>query len=199
MLSNQEKLLEFNRSIESELKEQLDHIDEDIENFRQSQMQTIEDEIYADCYKMIQTQVAKIKLNATIERSREVSKLKKKMLLKRDEYVKLVFDEVKERLLEYVRGDEYHEFLRAKLTEIKSRFTFEHPRLLVCHDGMAHREEFLRLLPGCVVEESPDITIGGFILEDEGKPFVINESMDNTLEEQKTWFYSNSGLRITQF
>ena len=62
----------------------------------------------------------------------------------------------------------------------------------------AQKEKIEKLLPGCSVLPSGEITIGGFIIEDEGKSFIINESLDNTLQEQKEWFYSNSGLRLTQ-
>lgn len=199
MLSNQEKILEFGRSIERELGAQIAQIDSEVESYKQSQTQIIEDEVYNDCYRMIQKQTAKIKLELTTERSRRLSEMKKNLLLKRDEYVTLIFEDVKKRLLEFSQSQAYEKFLQERLFKAAQSYPFSQPHILVKQSDLSHKGILEKIFPGCVVEPSPDIVIGGFILKDAYKPYVVNESLDSILEEQKVWFYSHSGLRITQF
>ena len=45
---------------------------------------------------------------------------------------------------------------------------------------------------------SSEIATGGFIIEEPELSYVINESLDSILNEQKEWFFSNSGLRMSQ-
>lgn len=198
MLSTQEKLLEINQSIQRELNQQIEQIDKDVEHYRQTQMQQIEDEILADCYQMIQRSITAISLKYTTERSHMLGEQKKKLLLQRDEYASLIFEEVRQRLSEFTGGPEYEEYLRRKFKAAVREYRLKKPVIRVRKSDLSFETLFSEELPGCKVRVSPDITLGGFVIEDAGKSYMINESLDNVLEEQKEWFFSNSGLRITQ-
>lgn len=198
MLSNQEKLLEFQKSIERELDGQIAQIDADIEQYRQSNTQAIVNEVLLDCYRMIQKSIAKSELEFTTERSHALGELKRKLLLKRDEYASLVFGEVKDRLLAYAAGPEYADFIRRKLQGVAREYHPKKPSAAVREQDLHLKSVFEEALPACTLHVSKDIAIGGFIMKDEGKAYIINESLDSVLEEQKAWFFSNSGLRIPQ-
>ena len=199
MLSNQEKLLEFQKSIQRELSEQIATIDREIEQYRTAQSQAIEDEVYNDCYRMIQKAVANMNLHFTTERSQQLSELKRSLLLRRDEYAGEIFGVVRQKLLEYTGGTEYPAYLRRKLEKIRQEYSPSHPVIRIREQDMALQNVFGDVFPGCSLETDEEITLGGFILEEPGKSYIINESLDNILEEQKEWFYSNSGLRVPQF
>lgn len=199
MLSNQEKVLEFSKSIERELNGQIAQIDKDIEQYKQSETQKIEDEVFGDCYRMIQSAVSKIKLEVTAKRSQRLSELKKGLLLKRDEYVNLIFSDVRGKLLDFTASADYPAFFKEKLKKAKDTYQLTAPRIQVREQDLALKGVITEIFPGCTVEASGNVTIGGFILEEPEKGYIVNESLDNILAEQKTWFYSHSGLRITQF
>lgn len=198
MLSNQEKLLEFQKSIDRQLKGQIEKIDSEVTQYKEAQKQKLQEEASADCERLVQKQAAKIRLDYTTKHSRRYSELKKQMLLRRDEYVTKVFGEVRERLLSFTGSADYPQWLQRKLGSATEGYRFSHPRVYLREQDLGQKEKIEKLLPGCSVLPSGEITIGGFIIEDEGKSFIINESLDNTLQEQKEWFYSNSGLRLTQ-
>ena len=197
MLSNEEKLLEFHKSIERELEGQIAQIDADVDKYRQSQTQKIEEETAADCERSILKATAKINLEFTTERAHALSELKRKLLLKRDEYANMVFEDVARRLRDFAAGPEYAGFLRGKLRAAKDEYRLRQPVVSVRKEDLALKDVFEEVLPGCTLKTAANIAIGGFLIEDAGKSYVINESLDNALEEQKEWFFSNSGLRIT--
>lgn len=198
MLSNQEKLLEFKKSIQRELDSQIAQIDNDVEAYRSSQMEVIENEALSECYRTIQTAVASIRLEFTTEHSHALSELKRQLLLRRDEYAASIFDQVRQRLCDFTGGEEYSAWMCRKLESAVQEYHPQKPTLFVREADLALGGKLTAILPGCRVLASADISIGGFIIEDEGKSYVINESLDSILEEQKEWFFSHSGLRITQ-
>ena len=67
---------------------------------------------------------------------------------------------------------------------------------------MAKKDErYLKMLcerygHGCVGEVDTSISIGGFLLACEDSGIVIDETFDTAIEEQRSWFYTNSGLFI---
>lgn len=198
MLSNQEKLLELNNSIQRELKQQIEQIDRDIAQYREDRMQVVEDEIVSDCYRYIQKSTAKIKLEYTTERSHTVAELRRGLLLKRDEYVELIFSEVKEQLLRFTESEEYPAFLRRKFAEIAESYRLRKPVVSVREQDLKYAGIFKEVLADAQVKASPAILIGGFTAEKSGQAFILNETLDNTLLEQREWFYSHCGLRISQ-
>lgn len=199
MLSNQEKLLKLNESIQRELKQQISQIDRDIEQYREDQMKMIEEEIISECYRYIQTSSAKIKLQYTTERSHALSELRRELLLKRDEYVELIFGEVKGQLLAFAESEEYPAFLRRKFSKVAKDYRLEKPVVSVCERDLKYAGLFCGIVPDAQVKASRDIRIGGFTAERPGQSFILNETLDNTLLEQREWFYSHCGLRISQF
>lgn len=198
MLSNQEKLLELSNSIQRELTREIEQIDRDIAQYREDQLRAVEDEAVADSYRYIQTSTAKIKLNYTTERSHALAELRRRLLLKRDEYVELIFREVREQLLAFTEGEEYPAFLRRKFARACESYRLTRPIVSLCGRDMKYATLFQKIVPQAQVQESGDILIGGFIAEKYGEPFILNETLDNTLMEQREWFYSHSGLRIPQ-
>ncbi len=68
---------------------------------------------------------------------------------------------------------------------------------------MSHREIRLFLKDICEAYGKPcegkcdaDILLGGFRMECEEKGIVVDETFDTGIDEQKDWFYTNSGLFI---
>lgn len=198
MLSNQEKLLELNKSIQRELRREIEQIDRDIAQYREDQLQAVEDEAVADSYRYIQTSTAKIKLYYTTERSHALAELRRQLLLKRDEYVELIFREVREQLLAFTGQEGYPAFLRRKFAAVSGAYHLKCPIVSLCGRDMKYAPLFLEIVPQAQVQESRDILIGGFTAEKSGETFILNETLDNTLMEQREWFYSHSGLRIPQ-
>lgn len=198
MLTEKEKLDEFSRSIRRELSAQLRQIDQEVSSYKHAETERIENEVYQDCYRLIQTESEMIRLSFTTRRSKAVAEIRRSMLLKRDEFVSKIFDQVLDRLRAFTTSPEYEAFLRRKLLAAAGEITFQKPMLQVTEQDLQKQALFLEVFPSATITASPQIGIGGFVLYDEGKAFVINESLENTLEEQKSWFYANSGLRITQ-
>ena len=117
-------------------------------------------------------------------------------MAKRKELNEAVFDEVKQRMLAYCESEAYKTMLLDKLDKL-AEHAQEHA---VLH--MAKKDErYLKMLRdryghGCVGEVDASISIGGFLLACEDSGIVIDETFDTAIEEQRSWFYTNSGLFI---
>ncbi len=198
MLSTQEKLTEFEKSIRRESEGQIARINSDIESYRRAQTQALEDEVLGDCYRTIQAAVAEIRMGFTIQRSQAISAMRRHLLRQRDEYAAAVFKAAKEKLVAFVSSAEYPKWRERKLRAAAKEYPMRRPVLYVRKADLPLRAALEKALPGSEVRVSRDITIGGFVIEEPEFSYVVNENLDSVLGEQKEWFFSNSGLRVPQ-
>ncbi len=198
MLSTEEKLFEFKKSIRREIERETARINCDIESYRHAQMEALEDEVLSECYRTIQAAVAQIRMEYTTQRSQALGEMRRHLLRQRDEHAGAVFEKVKEKLRAFASGAEYPAWLEKKLSAAAKEYRMRKPVLYVREADLPLRAALEKALPGCEVRASSEIATGGFIIEEPELSYVINESLDSILNEQKEWFFSNSGLRMSQ-
>lgn len=114
---------------------------------------------------------------------------------KRQELANRVFEEAKEKLEMYVKSEEYKKNLLSSLKTLKDKVDLKDAVLYVNENDKKSEKE-IRVVIGddCIVEVKTQI--GGFILENKKAGIVVDESYDSLLEDQRDWFYQNSGLII---
>lgn len=133
------------------------------------------------------------------ENSREIARINAEanaeMNKKRDEICDKVFESVKEKVIAFTDTDEYHNKMEQKVSEYLEKFNINEGVLEV----KAENENFFKMIlkdKNIKVTVSNGIKLGGFILSDEDKGIVINESYDELINDQKEWFHLNSELYI---
>lgn len=198
MLSTEEKLIEFKKSIRRETERETARINSDIESYRHAQMEALEDEVLSECYRTIQAAVAQIRMEYTTQRSQALSEMRRHLLRQRDKYAGAVFEKAKEKLIAFTSSADYPKWLEKKLSAAAKEYRMRKPVLYVREADLPLQAALEKILPGCEVRVDREITIGGFVIEEPELSYVINESLDSILSEQKEWFFSNSGLRVTQ-
>lgn len=169
------------------------------------EVKALEDEAYEsmkveakkDADLKLKQEVDEMTSNASTEISESHIERTKKLIEKRDEYVKNIFLEAKEQLMTFTKSDEYLSFMKDKVEKVKDHFGDHQLSLFVKKDDLSLAKQLVIAFEQDVqIAESNEIMIGGFIIEDRESSLVVNETLDFALENQKEWFNKNSGLII---
>lgn len=129
-----------------------------------------------------------------VEKSAEYTKT---LVQKREAYVSTIMEEVKQKVIQFIHSDNYLEYLLKSLKEAKGTREFVQPVLYVSLEDMKYQKELVAAFGSdiAVEQHSKDI-LGGFILVDSSRGLYVDHSFDFILENQKTWFYDNSGFTL---
>lgn len=170
-----------------------------------NEVKALEDEAYEsmkaeakkDADLKLKQEEEEMSSNASAEISESHIERTKKLIEKRDEYVKNIFDKAREELKAFVKSDDYLSFMEAKIKKVADDFKDQQSTMYVSQDDLAIKADLIKAFGSDIdVQASDDITIGGFILENKASSLVVDETLDFALNNQKEWFNKNSGLII---
>ena len=170
-----------------------------------NEVKALEDEAYEsmkaeakrDADLKLKQEEEEMSSNASAEISESHIERTKKLIEKRDEYVKNIFDQARDELKAFVKSDEYFPFVEAKIKKVAENFKDSKSIMYVSHDDIKNKDAFVKAFGTDIeVQASDDIQIGGFILENKASSLVVDETLDFALNNQKDWFNKNSGLII---
>lgn len=170
-----------------------------------SEVQALEDEAYEsmreeaqkDADLKLKQDIAEMSSQASTEISESHIERTKKLIKKRDGYVKIIFDDAKSKLIEFTMSKEYTSFMKEKMKEVAKDFNEDNSVMYLTKKDLSLEKELVKAFGKVIeVKESEDIIIGGFIIENKASSLVINETLDLALANQKEWFNKNSGLII---
>lgn len=170
-----------------------------------NEVKALEDEAYEsmkaeakrDADLKLKQEEEEMSSNASAEISESHIERTKKLIEKRDEYVKNIFDQARDELKAFVKSDEYFPFVEAKIQRVAENFKDSKSIMYVSHDDFKNKDAFVKAFGTDIeVQASDDIQIGGFILENKASSLVVDETLDFALNNQREWFNKNSGLII---
>ncbi|MBC8570145.1 V-type ATP synthase subunit E [Zongyangia hominis] len=197
MASLQERAKKIEADIMEHANEEKAKYLQEAEAYKRSELEKAENEVLNESYERIQEAVADIRVRTAHLIAKRDYDAKRELFIKRQQLGDQVFDAVKGRLRSYTKTPDYEK----KLVETAAKLGREYP--------LAQSE--LRFAPGdaalmakaaqafgqpCATAADPNIEIGGVVLVNLEKGIYVDETLDNTLEEQKDWFYQHSGLSI---
>lgn len=173
----------------------------ELEQNRSARLEKVKDQALQDAYQIIQEKSGDLNVQTVSALSREGMELRKKLMEKRDAYAASLFDEVKERLKAFAAGKQYQEYLEHALKKAAASGMFAlsggEALLRVNSRDLTLCEEIKEAfgLP-CRIEADENIEIGGFVAENTERGLALDGTLDRRLEEQKEWFYRNSGFLV---
>lgn len=157
----------------------------------------IKNEAKKDADALLAKELAEISSNASVEASLSQEEKTKKLVETREGYVAKIFKEAKNRLTEFVDGDDYKTYLIKHMEKISSLYQMSDSILKIRQNDTKYADDLVKAYGiDLTVEVSDEIKIGGFIIENKATNVVVDESLDTALENQKEWFYKTSGLMI---
>lgn len=171
-------------------------IEKEIDDIKKKSMEDLELEAQKEAGMLREQELKELQSEQAIRLSKAHEETNRKLMKKRRELADAVFKEVREQLKAFALREEYTVFLKQKAKDM-AQYDFEDVVFYV-----AKRDE--KLLPlikeaygkKCRGAVDEDILLGGLRMECLEKGIVLDETFDTGVDEQKDWFYTNSGLFI---
>ena len=148
-------------------------------------------------YEKIQEAVRKFDKEYNEEISKAIVESKEAMFNRRDEIVRSVFDNVKKRLREFVKGNEYPAYIQEKLKAAIREAGEGKLLVTVNEEDMALFGEIrTRLGVDFELAESDEDIIGGFLITNRDKGLIWDYTFLNRLNREREDFLVRTGLNI---
>lgn len=145
-------------------------------------------------YKEINTATLDIRRKTTQYISSFEIKNKKRLLLKRDDFCNRIFENVFVKLCNFTTQEEYVNMFQEKLKNMKYK-DLSIIDFYIKKGDVALKDAIIsRFGDDVSIIEDGSIRIGGFKSVNKLTGLCLDETFDNKLDEQKSWFYSNSKL-----
>ncbi len=157
----------------------------------------MQEEAKNDADHQLKKELATISSKASIEAASQLETRTKKLVAKRDGYVAEIFKEAREKIIEFVSGNQYKEYLLNHVQKIGEEYQMTGCVLYVRKEDMIYEAEMKKVYGLDIdVQIATSIQLGGFMIENPETHVVVDETLDFALESQKDWFYKTSGLMI---
>lgn len=187
-----QKLERFAASVNSEIEEQIEKIQQDSLTQKQELLKKTEDRVLNESYARIQKAVRDIESKYRRISALREQELNTETLKYRNELVKKIFEAVETKIIEFTQSEKYEGFL---IKQLENENT-EGAVVKISERDMKFRES-LEKTSGCTVEADSDIELGGITLLFEKKGIVIDKTFDNALEEHRQSFSSKYSFKKT--
>ncbi len=145
----------------------------------------------------VASELAKINKKAGTVISAKEKEYRLKILEKRNSITDFVFESAQKKLTDFTKTEGYKEYLKKNLVHALSVCKNESVTVFLKPDDMKYSGE----LKNCVKNECafvPDdsIKVGGVKCRCDSLSLIIDDTISRRLDEQREWFYENSGLNI---
>ncbi|MDC7243416.1 MAG: hypothetical protein PQJ44_05695 [Sphaerochaetaceae bacterium] len=187
----------FKEEIEEVGNKKIRDLEEEIESIKAKSLLVIEEEL--------NDTVTRAKLNELDEMNTEyhaqLNRIKlathQEIIKKKRDLFESVLLEVKNKLQEFVKTDEYKNKMILLVKKINKEFCGKNVTFKVKQkDNVMKNIIKENYKHDCDVVEDELILLGGFIAICNDKGILTDQTIDSSLEEKKKWFYENSKLAI---
>ena len=183
--------------IEGQAKQEEQAILDEVKALEDEAYESMKAEAKRDADLRLKQEEDEMSSNASAEISESHIERTKKLIEKRDEYVKNIFDEAYKQLIAFASSQDYLPFMIEKVKKVATQMNQPHSVLYVNEKDLSLQKNLVEAFGQDIqVEASDDIQIGGFIIENKESSLVVDETLDFALNNQKEWFNKNSGLII---
>ncbi len=188
----------FLKAIEKYAEEQRNKIQSEAEDFKDKELNKAEEEGLKEAYILIQRKMAQVNTQISSDLSKAEGESKKKIFIKRMEIADLVFQKAQEKLTEFTKTDKYVVSLEKSAKLIASKLTEDDIVILVSKNDLQYKDKITAAFGrDCEIKVSKDIVIGGMMGMSHKLGLLVDETLDTRLDEQHEWFYTHSGLSVT--
>lgn len=197
MLDEKQKLKQyFEEEIQRVSGIEIEKIESEIDSIRQKSIEEMEEEAQREAGLTKEQEIKEMMADQAIRISKLHEETNRKLMKKRRELFDAIFDEAKIKLKGYASSSECIQLLKQKAADLGTK-DFDHVTFYTAKKD----SELLKTLQeaygkACDGKADETIELGGFRMECESRGIVIDETFDTGLDEQKDWFYTNSGLFI---
>lgn len=170
---------------------------DEVQKLEKEAYESMKEEAQRDADLQLKQIVDEMTSNASSEISESHIERTKKLIEKRDGYVKDIFEKALKALNDFVGSNEYKDFMIQKVQKVVQEYQLPSSVMHIRKEDESMKADLVKAY-GIDIEVIVDdhIHIGGFVIENKESSMVIDETLDFALESQKEWFNKNSGLII---
>ena len=197
MATIEERFQLIEQSVMAQAGEDAQKLRDKARELRETAIRQAEEEVTRELGSRERDEAAEIRQKAAKGVAQQENQQRRELLLRREEITRRVFDQVKKRLAEYVKSPEYPRFLEETAKDLAGKCPAAGSVVLLRHDDLPLANKIGGCFDGDVrVIEDKTIKLGGIRVMNEALGLFLDESLDSRLEDQKSWFYANSGLTV---
>lgn len=183
-------------AITSQAQQEADDIIRKANEIRDTEIKAFEDEIVTGMFAKLQKKATNLRLDSVKTVARAQMDEHSRLLLHRKELTERVFENVRQRLIEFARSPEYPGWLEERAGAVPTELDHSASVLYVCPRDLPLGEKLLARFPGAALAEDKSIRLGGFRLRNGKARVLADETLDERLENERPWFLENCGLKI---
>jgi V/A-type H+/Na+-transporting ATPase subunit E len=187
----------FSAAINHYAEEQRRKIEQDIQKYKEKELQKAEMKVLEECYQLIQSELAQMRAKIAHENAIREIESRRKVLQRRNEITAEVFEKVKQNLKAFTEKEAYPAFLQKTAANFAK--TFGRPGVVIrLRAADAKYESLIRDAFGfdCTFMEDNSIEIGGLKASHPEMGIFADETLDTLMTNQYDWFEANSGMAI---
>lgn len=197
MATIEERFEMIQQSVMAQAEEEAEKLRNQAKDLRNTAMKQAEEEVTRELSSREQDEVAEIRVATTRSVSQKENTQRRELLLRREEITRTVFEAVKKRLADYVKTSDYPRFLEETAKGLSEKCPKSGTVVMLRPDDLSLGKQW----EGCFgadvqVVEDESIKIGGLKVVNRSSGLFLDETLDGRLEDQKSWFYANSGLTV---
>lgn len=175
---------------------EIKQIEDEIADIRDKALQGLEADAQREAGIVREQELKELQSEHAIHLSKAHEETNRKLMAKRKEYSELVFHQAKDEIMAFTKKDEYRDYLKKKASALADG-SFTDAVFCIRKEDMVYADDIQKAYgKECKVQVDEDMILGGLRLECISLGIVVDETFDTALEEQKDWFYTNSGLFI---
>ncbi|WP_273398846.1 hypothetical protein [Traorella massiliensis] len=165
---------------------EVERIQKEADEIRKREEKKVIDEAKKEADLHLEAAKRKMNQNKAQMISQYQSDKTKTLIQQRNVYTEKLFEEAKEKLLDFCSSDEYLEYMKKKI----SKYTFDQKVKVYVKKEDLKLEKMFKEKLDCEVLEG-NIEIGGFKIETLNQQ-VMDETLDSALKDQRVWFEDHS-------
>lgn len=194
-ISYADKERRFEHAIFCDIDKQIEELDDEVKRYREEALNNAKEELLDQLFLKMQEEIHKIKWESRKKITSTNLESYRKLLQFRSSLEEQVFQAVYQKLDLFVKSNKYKEFLLDKMQNTKEQYPLTSGIITVKQEDMQFKQDILKIFGSTFsVKSDPTIQLGGFMITSEVDSIIIDELLENTLEEQREWFYQNSNL-----
>ena len=197
MLYEKEKLEQYFRDeIRRVSEQQIEELNEEIAEIQEKTIKDIEVSAKHDVDLACDQEMKELQSEYAIRQSRLHDETDRQLMKKRNELAEMIFHDVIEKIKDFTSQDAYETLLCSRAKELASK-QYPSSTIYLREEDMQYADAIQKeFKEGTNVQADESIQYGGFRLECIENGIIIDETFDSALNEQKEWFYQNSGLFV---
>jgi len=189
----------FSAEIKSSANAKMNQLRKEIDELKAVQLKKIDEELKSSVERALTLELKEADTDYSYEINRILMENSKKLMNKRTELLNSVFNEVKSKLLLFLKTDEYKSLMNIKVESLNTLFKnkkvifniMKNDKLLTDAIKNNFHSEY-------EIKSTDKIVLGGFFADCNELGIEVDETLDFKLDDKKQWFYEKSNLFINK-